>query len=192
MWKKVKFVSFVSFVVPFFKFYISTGHPNTFWGSVFETPNIPWGSPFRIPNTDPHQVLGGFGSLAGWWQRKYFLCSIRTLGKSSNLTIAYFSNGLVKNHQLARVWVFYFILKHPPRYSSLGEMARERKFKRSGPKQIRFGSICRSHELRNHHVLFLALLPIAGNLSYVFVWWRCFVWTNLISSKLILVTLVLI
>ena len=39
-----------------------------------------------------NKLLGGF---------KYFLCSmfIPTLGKSSNLTVAYFSNGLVKNHR---------------------------------------------------------------------------------------------
>ncbi len=38
------------------------------------------------------QKLGGFF--------KYILFSSRTLGKWSNLTIAYFSDGLVKNHQL--------------------------------------------------------------------------------------------
>ena len=36
----------------------------------------------------------------GWWFHPYFSCSPRTLGKmNTNWTVAYFSDGLVKNHQ---------------------------------------------------------------------------------------------
>ena len=38
--------------------------------------------------------------ITRWWRLKYLLCSPRNLGKWSNLTCAYFSDGLVKNHQL--------------------------------------------------------------------------------------------
>ena len=50
--------------------------------------------------------LNGFGGCflqnsprkleARWWQLKYFFVSPRTLGKMSNLTVAYFSDGLVQ------------------------------------------------------------------------------------------------
>ena len=56
---------------------------------------VMWWLFHRPWNKDPYEPTS-----TRWWQLKYFLCSPRTLGKMNPiLTCAYFSDGLVKNHQ---------------------------------------------------------------------------------------------
>ena len=205
--KKVKFVSFVSFVVPFFKFYISTGHPNTLWGSVFEPPNISWGSPFRIQKKTPilTRYLEDLGVYLGGGNSNIFLCSIRTLGKSSsNLMGAYVSNWVgEKTHQPTSMEFLGMVTSggkfgltgdlfgsNPPRSSPRrnGEGKEIPKI-RTEDDSVRGSSPwhCRSHELEKSppRVVSGIFFQLQGIFHMFLFGEDVFVWTNLISSKLL-------
>ena len=56
-------------------------------------------------------VFSGFAFFSRWWQLKYFLFSPRNLGKMNPIwRCAYFSTGLVKNHQRVFLFVSHHVL----------------------------------------------------------------------------------